>query len=429
MALIIVLTSIALLTVFLADMQEETSVSYAVSTSDRDALQAEYMAKSALNLTRMLIRQESAIRVIAAPLFQAMMGRQPAQIPVWRMASEILAPFCDPETADGIGGFQLDAVEGLGDTGGRCRIISFAENSKINVNDPLFLDGDRARRSVAMQLFATLGGYHSPSPYDAIFSRRDADGQFSTRLDIVNALIDWWDQDTLNTGFDPGAATVQNSGPEDDLYTRLDDPYRAKNAPFDSLEELRLVRGVGDDFWATFIDPEPEDPNARIFTIYGSGAVNPNEAPPEVLLARVCSYIGEQPLCSDPSQAARFVQLMNTVRSMAPIPFFTTAADFLNFLEGRGSGSRDLYPMLQGFLGADNPLLFQPVTIPAAQRTEISGTFVTQASIFTIVAIGEAGRARVSLDTVVNFHGRWTPPPPNAGTMPRLGILHYYRME
>jgi hypothetical protein len=30
---------------------------------------------------------------------------------------------------------------------------------------------------------------------------------------------------------------------------------------------------------------------------------------------------------------------------------------------------------------------------------------------------------------VMNFHERWTPPPPNAGTMPGLGIFYYYRVE
>jgi hypothetical protein len=29
----------------------------------------------------------------------------------------------------------------------------------------------------------------------------------------------------------------------------------------------------------------------------------------------------------------------------------------------------------------------------------------------------------------MNFHERWTPPPPNAGTMPGLGIFYYYRVE
>ena len=113
---------------------------------------------------------------------------------------------------------------------------------------------------------------------------------------------------------------------------------------------------------------------------------------------------------------------------MFPIPFFSRSADFLAFVEGRG-GARDLYPMLRGMLGDEHPLLFTPVTIPQNMRTEIDRSFVTAARILTVESTGVVGRARVRIRTVMNFHDRWTPPPPNAGSMPPLGIFHYYRIE
>ncbi len=443
-ALVMAVTAIAILTVVLADMHESTSTAYAISVTNRDRVKAEYMAKSGLNLTRLLVAKEPAIRQVVTPFYQALVGRPPPQLPVWTMADDLLRPFCDYEATQRMNtGIDFRAADGLGDTDAKCEIISFAENSKINVNAPLNFTGDTARRSISMQLFAMMGGYQSPSPYDPLFQNLDRDGQLTSRLDVVSSLIDWWDFDTDRTVFDPGRSTVETGGSEEDLYRRLDDPYDPKNAPFDSLEEIRLVRGVGDDFYATFVEPEPDDPAARIVTIYGSGAVNPNEAPPEVLLARLCSYIESQPLCTNPTQAASFVQLLNTVRSLIPVPFFTRVSDFLTFVEGRG-GPRDLYPMLQGFLGPDNPLLFTPVTIPAARRTEIDNSFVTAARILTVDVTGLAGcryyneeegfceggyRGRVRLNTVMNFHELWTPPPPNAGGMPGLGIYHYYRIE
>lgn len=443
-ALVMAVTAIAILTVVLADMHESTSTAYAISVTNRDRVKAEYMAKSGLNLTRLLVAKEPAIRQVVTPFYQALVGRPPPQLPIWTMADDLLRPFCDYESAQRMStGIDFRAADGLGDTGAKCMIVSFAENSKINVNAPLNFTGDTARRSISMQLFAMMGGYQSPSPYDPLFQNLDRDGQLTSRLDVVSSLIDWWDFDTDRTVFDPGRSTVETGGSEEDLYRRLDDRYEPKNAPFDSLEEIRLVRGVGDDFYATFVEPKPDDPAARIVTIYGSGAVNPNEAPPEVLLARLCSYIESQPLCTDPTQAASFVQLLNTVRAMIPVPFFTRVSDFLSFVEGRG-GPRDLYPMLQGFLGPDNPLLFTPVTIPAARRTEIDNSFVTAARILTVDVTGLAGcrywneeegfceggyRGRVRLNTIMNFHELWTPPPPNAGGMPGLGIYHYYRVE
>jgi general secretion pathway protein K len=314
---------------------------------------------------------------------------------VWKFASEVLSPFCAWETAEGASedtGIDFRSAEGLGETPGTCSVIAVAENAKINLNDPLLRDGDEARKSVAMQIFAMMGGYHAPSPYDTLFEQRDPEGHFTSRLDVVSAVIDWWDTDVERTVFDPG------------------------------------VRGVSDDFWATFIEPTPDDLEARTVTIYGSGAVNPNEAPAEVLLARLCSFIGDQALCSDPIEASKFIQLVSTVRMIAPIPFFTRSSDFLTFVEG-GGGEHDLYPMLRAMLGADNPLLFRPVTIPPAMRVEIENAFVTAARILTIESTGAAGRAHVRLRAVVNFHDQWTPPPPNAGRMPSLGVLHYYRVE
>ena len=430
-ALIIAMTAVSILSVMLADMHQSTTAAYVVATTERDQLRAEYLARSGVNLTRLLVAQEPAIRTVVAPMYQMLVGRPPPQLPVWAFANDILRPFCNYDEVQGMGstvGVDFATSEGLGRTGGTCEILAIAENSKLNVSDPLNFDGDRARTSVGMQMFALMGGYQSPSPYDPIFEQRDADGQFTSRLDVVSALIDWWDVDTDRTTFDPGASTVSQSGAEDDVYARFDDPYQPRNAPFDSIEELRLIRGVGDDFWATFVEPDPEDPRARAITIYGSGAVNPNEAQPEVLIARVCSILVDQPLCTDPVEASKFIQVMRTIRGIAPVPWFGRGADFIAFLEGRG-GPRDLYPMLSGFLGADSPLLFRPVSVSAAQRPLLDGALVTAARILTVQVTGHAGRATVRMRTVMNFHDRWTPPPPNAGTMPGLGILYYYRVD
>ncbi len=54
-------------------------------------------------------------------------------------------------------------------------------------------------------------------------------------LELAGAIMDWRDTDsTIST----------NGGAEDETYTRLTQPYKAKNAPFESVEELRLVAGM-----------------------------------------------------------------------------------------------------------------------------------------------------------------------------------------
>lgn len=433
-ALILAITTVAILAVMLTDMHETTGTAFAVSTAQRDALQAEYMAKSATNLTRLLIAKEPEVRRFIDPLYRAATGRPAPQLPVWDFANDILSPFCTPEDQRGTLmqlGIDFGDTEGFDDLPGECQVQVVSENGKINVNDPLFLDGEQARDSVATQLFSLTGGYLPESPYDPLFSREDETGTLTTRLDLIAAVIDWWDRDIQRTDFDPGAGKTRTGGTgteDDSVYQLRDDPYRNKNAPFDSIEELRLVRGFTDDFWATFVEPLPNDPKSRIMTIYASGLININEATPQVLLSRVCSFASETTLCTDPLESLKFTQILTTVRQLIPIPLFSQPADFINFVEGKGSG-KDLYGMLVGFLGEDSELLFKPIVILEAQRTALERSFASSAEIFTIQATGLVGHSQVRIESVVNFHARWVPPPPNTGRMPGLGVFHYYRVN
>ena len=51
---------------------------------------------------------------------------------------------------------------------------------------------------------------------------------------IAAAIMDWRDADS----------TVSINGAEDETYSSLPQPYKTKNAPFESVEELRLVAGM-----------------------------------------------------------------------------------------------------------------------------------------------------------------------------------------
>jgi len=433
-ALIIAIATVAILAVMLADMHETTGTAFAVSTSQRDALQAEYMAKSATNLTRLLIAKEPEIRRFVDPLYRAATGRPAPQLPVWNFVDELLSPFCTPEdqrsTLTQLG-IDFGDTLGFDKLPGECTVRAVSENGKVNVNDPLFLDGELARNSVATQLFSLTGGQLPESPYDALFTTEDETGTLTTRIDLITAVIDWWDQDIQRTDFDPGAAQTRTGGTgteDDSLYQLRDDPYRNKNAAFDSIQELRMVRGFTDDFWATFVEPIPNDPQSRIMTIYASGLVNVNEAGPQVLLGRVCSFAPETTLCTDPLEGLKFTQVLGTIRQLIPIPLFSRPTDFINFVEGKGT-EKDLYGMLVGFLGEESELLFAPIAIPEDQRTALARSFATSAQIFTIEAVGLVGRSQVRIESVVNFHTRWVPPPPNTGRMSGLGVFHYYRMD
>jgi general secretion pathway protein K len=90
---------------------------------------------------------------------------------------------------------------------------------------------------------------------------------------IVDAIKDWIDPDDETTRF----------GAEDSYYKALQTPYPCKNAPFEFLEELLLVRGVTKEL---FYGTEERPGISPYLSTYGDdGKININTAAPLVLRA------------------------------------------------------------------------------------------------------------------------------------------------
>ncbi|MEO6575403.1 MAG: type II secretion system protein GspK, partial [Polyangiaceae bacterium] len=271
-ALLMVLGAIAVMTVLLAEFQDDTSTELAAAVADRDSVRAEYMARSSINLARLLIATEPTIRQAITPLF-AFLKKTPPQLPVWAFSDRLLGAFNDSEASSNFaGGLGIDLALGknLGMPGGRFELTIVDEDSKIDAN--LGASNDIAHIRMAKELM----GLMAPIQYNPLFEQRDSAGQFHDRLTTCAAIIDWADVDEQGFNCDLAQSAGAGGGVEDAYYQLLAKPYRRKNAPFDSLEELHMVNGVSDDFWATFVDPDPTKPDKRVLTVWGQGAVNVN---------------------------------------------------------------------------------------------------------------------------------------------------------
>jgi general secretion pathway protein K len=389
-ALLMVIGAIVVLTVMLAEFQEDTGAEVAAATASRDALQAEYMARSAVNLSRLLIATEPTIRAAIAPLFM-LLKRNPPQIPVWEFSDRILGAFNGADQGAafrdtlGIGGNE---GKNLQMPDGHFELEIVDEDSKINVNQGS--SNDIARIRLGKEIFGLIG----MPQYDSLFSLADAEGQFTDRKQLCQAVIDWADVDDTAFVCD-FSATAQSAGAEDSFYSNLKKPVRRKNAPFDSLEELRMVRGVSDDFWAAFVDPEPEKPKKRAFTVWGSGAVNVNTANPQTLHAMVCSGAPEAELCTDASQASMFVMGFTMAKGISMgAPLFGAATDFVQAMTGKGQ----IGPILAG-------LGLKPVKFKS--EAEFAKTISAESKVFSIYAVGvKKGykrETRVKVHSVVDF--------------------------
>ena len=100
------------------------------------------------------------------------------------------------------------------------------------------------------------------------------------------------------------------------------------------------MRGVGDDFWATFVDPEPDNPKKRIMTVWGQGTININAANAQTLLAIVVRPAVRRlaELCTDPHPDAgvprgRHAGQEHDVRACRSS---ARASDFVDMMQGKG---------------------------------------------------------------------------------------------
>jgi general secretion pathway protein K len=412
-ALILVLTSITLLTVFLTQLQEETSSELAAALSERDALRAEYYARSAVNLGRLLIATEPQIRKDVSFIFLLLNPKgQAPQIPVWEFTDLVLGPFNDAVGSQQflatIGGDPMTA-KNIGLTGGgRWELSIVDEDAKIDLNTA-------AQNSFAANelLGRQLLGLFLPTADDALFQGRDGDGQFSDRQTICSALVDWVDSDPSGNETQypcqPNNTSNVSTGPEDNFYQMVGLPYLRKNAAFDSLDEARLVRGMSDDIWATFVDPEPENPKKRVMTVWGQGEVNINAASAQTLLAIACGAAPDAELCNDPLQMQAFIMIVTMGKSMTMgMPLFGSPKDFIDLMGGKGT----LGPLL-----TQPPFNIKPITFKDPKSLQKS--LRTNSKRFSIYADGIVPgykrTTKVRIHAVVDFR--------DAGAIGALGSV------
>ncbi len=213
------------------------------------------------------------------------------------------------------------------------------EESKINLNT--------AKPEVMRKLFQLVAGL-------------DED----VASEIAYGIVDWRDADTFHSHPEYGA--------EDDYYESLKLPYESKDLPMEVLDEVLLVRGMTPEIFEKIRDD---------VTIYGSGSVNVNTAPREILLA-----LGLSEKAADRILAFR----------AGPDKEEATADDFI-FTQAEAITSE----------------LSKSESLPSAEAAEISnlvsaGLLKTASSVFMVQSRGElrGKRAAIDITAVVERTGK-----------------------
>lgn len=412
-ALIVVLLAVTILTVVTMEFNFKARVNLRMAANMRDELRGEMLAQSSVNFMKMLLNLQRTVDQLVNKRFNM-------SIQLWQwvpLDSDLLRAFSGGVMAEQsvVGGIldsytsvfdsQSDSAEnknaedehgflppgsvtkkitpgmkdraeeladekkeeiakdtGFGDFDGHFMVNIADEDSKINVN----VSGTEEIKALALQLTAMF----QPKELDFLFERKDENGNYISRDELVSAIIDWVDQDNVRYGL--------QGGDENQLYNRLSDPYAAKNHFLDSVEEMRLIWGVDDRFWEIF---------GESFTIYrsaGTRSININTADAIVLegLLRQCT---------------------NTTPTWNQIHM--TLDQILKY--------RDQESMGMGFnSGSDFEQLASTYTQFEFLKGCLSKNAKTESNIFRIKATGEVGQVSITYEVVVD----------------KNGVLYYFRI-
>lgn len=207
-ALLLALLVLTLLVAIILDFDAEARREFRDATVFRDGLKATTIARAGIQAARAVLRQDSLLEARTKLHYD---GRGD----LWMM------PLTNFPLGDGI----INAV--IEDERGKLNL-----NLLGGINDPL------AKRSAVLR-FKRLFGLVQVDPR------------------IVDAIVDWIDADEV----------PEADGAESSYYQTLRPPYRAANEPLQSLEELRLVRGVTQDMidkLAPYVTVFPSQTDGRI---------------------------------------------------------------------------------------------------------------------------------------------------------------------
>jgi len=355
-ALLVVVMVIALITIVVTEFAYNSKVELIAATNFRDELRAHYLLRSSANLSRLLFKIQKDVVDRSKML---------GDVQVPHYAPYLIGAFAHKDEAEALGsllGVDATAAKGLGIDGGTVDAEIVAEDGKVNLNC-----GGNAKQSDQTRVSTSLLALLSPAQFNPLFERPDAEGEHHDRAEIVQALIDWADANEERFGV--------SGAPEDYGYESLPDPYEARNGHYDTLGEIRLVRGVGEDFIRIFGDA---------LTVWGGCKVNVNEAPWFVLGSLIWQH-AENPV--DPIEALQLAIFLTEMRTM-----FGAVGDINDVMKAI-EDPETLVPVLPGL-----PLpVVPPQGIPINEKNFKASAKAGKREIWRVKATAEVGRVRRQL--------------------------------
>lgn len=265
-AVLMVLVCLAIIAPFTATFNYQARVDWQSAINTRDEVAARQVQRGATSLSLLLF--EIQRMVFNQRQFKDFVGT----MDITQVAPYLMSAFGTKDGAEGLGalvGLNTSALSELALFEGSFEYRVTAESGKINLNCLAKQAAPGDADNPAGRVTETLEALMLPTLYDPFFEEEKADGQFYTRSDILMALADYIDDD--RDVFDL-VKLRSASRREDYRYQQLFDPYQARNARLDSVDEVQLIQGIDDDWMQAF---------GHELTVYGGCKVNLNFASAE----------------------------------------------------------------------------------------------------------------------------------------------------
>ena len=207
--LLIVLVVVAILTTIVVDLIYFTDVDMEIALNSRNRVKAGYLAKSGIYLVAGALREKTLEEL--AGFTSILDSRTDDRNGLWSIRV--------PQYPIGDGIVSLEVLD---------------ERSKINLNALVNQRSNIVDKQVKVQI-------------EELSRFLNVDGGKSR--DFVASLINWLDRPIKGAKNDQEA-----NGAREGYYMGLSSPYRIKDGPLDSVEEIKLIRGMDDEYYAKIKD-------------------------------------------------------------------------------------------------------------------------------------------------------------------------------
>ena len=232
--LVLVIIIISILTIVVGDMIYFTHIDTEISANLKDEIRARYIAKSGIHVAAGTIKVR-ALEELTSVVTTLNQGTDNSE-GYWA----IYVPYFPV----GEGGVTVTVID---------------ERSKINLNSLISQSSNRVDQQVLTEL-------------TELFRFLEVDESKSERF--IASLTNWLDAPLA------GATNNQDSGGADGgFYSSLEEPYNIKDGPLDSVQEIRMIDGMDDEFFNKIKD---------YVTVYPwNKKINFSTAPKVVIMAAI----------------------------------------------------------------------------------------------------------------------------------------------